>query len=134
MTADSKKGPFNPAFFNPDFFATYDERDHSRDRQNNRPPSISVDSTNWTGLAKAASPIKIQVIREKSLELQVAIMQSDADLETKSDACKRVEAVIILLEAPNVPWKEVVGLLNHPTVTAFLAAVSLIQFIIGLAA
>jgi hypothetical protein len=95
---------------------------------------IQVDTTDWTGLAKAVSPENLKIIREHSKALQIAIMQSDADIETKNDACKRVEAVITLLDAPNVPWREVVSLLNHPTVTAFLAAVSLIQFIIGMAA
>ena len=95
---------------------------------------IRVDTTDWTGLAKAVSPQNLRAIRDQSKALQLAIMQSDADIQTKTDACKRVEAVIVLLEAPNVPWREVVNLLNHPTVTAFFAAVSLIQFIIGLAA
>ena len=95
---------------------------------------ILVDSTNWTGLAKAVGPRQLQNIQDHTKALQIAIMQSDSDIQTKTDACKRVEAVLLLLEAPNVPWREVVGLLNHPSVTAFLAAVSLIQFIIGLAA
>jgi predicted nuclease of predicted toxin-antitoxin system len=95
---------------------------------------IRVDTSTWTGLGKNVSPANLQIIKDKAKALQVAIMQSDADFETKTDACKRVEAAIVLLEAPNVPWKEVVSLLNHPTVTAFLAAISLIQFIIGLAA
>jgi hypothetical protein len=97
-------------------------------------PLIEVDTTDWTGLAKAVSPQQLLTIKDHSRALQIAIMQSDADIQTKTDACKRVEAVLLLLEAPNVPWREVVALLNHPSVTAFLAAVSLIQFIIGLAA
>jgi hypothetical protein len=93
-----------------------------------------IDSTNWTGLAKRISPNDAVIIKEKSQELQRAIMQSQADIETKTDACKRVEAVLLLLEAPNVPWREVVHLLNHPAVTAMLVGLNLIQFIIGLAA
>jgi len=73
------------------------------------------------------------VIRAKAKSLLLAIMQSDADIETRTDACKRVEAAILLLEAPNVPWREIVNLLAHPTVTAFLAALNLIQFILGFA-
>ncbi|KLE32835.1 hypothetical protein AAW01_02070 [Aurantiacibacter gangjinensis] len=93
----------------------------------------AIDSTDWTGLGKAITRQKAVVIREKTDALLQAIIQSDADMETRTDACKRVEAAIVLLEAPNVPWREVVGLLNHPTVTAFLAALNLLQFIIGLA-
>lgn len=44
-----------------------------------------------------------------------------------------IEAVIILLDSPNVPWPEIIRLLNHPTVTASLAALYLLQFIVGLA-
>jgi hypothetical protein len=99
-----------------------------------RVSTIEVDTTDWTGLSKAVSPQNLSAIREKTTELQLAIMQSDADIQLKTDACKRVEAVLILLEAPNVPWREVVSLLNHPSVTALLAAVNLIQFIIGMAA
>ncbi len=100
--------------------------------QNDEP--IRVDTADWTGLAKAVSPQNIKTIRDQSKALQLAIMQSDADIQTKTDACKRVEAVIILLEAPNVPWREVVSLLSHPALNAFFATTSLIQFIIGLAA
>ncbi|UYH55733.1 hypothetical protein N6L26_04020 [Qipengyuania sp. SS22] len=92
-----------------------------------------IDSTSWTGLAVAASPAKIAIIREKSEALYQAIMQSDADLETRTNACKRVQAVILLLEAPNSPWPEIVSLLNHPSVTAFLATMNLLQFILGMA-
>ena len=72
-------------------------------------------------------------VKEHSNALLGAIMQSDADLQSRLNACKRVEAVIVALEAPNVPWNEVIGLLNHPSVTAFLAALNLIQFLIALA-
>lgn len=95
---------------------------------------IKVDSTDWTGLSKAVTAENLAIIRERTTALQLAIMQSDADIQLKTDACKRVEAVVILLEAPNVPWREVVNLLNHPAVTALFAGLSLIQFIIGLAA
>jgi hypothetical protein len=95
---------------------------------------IAVDSTDWTGLSKAVGPVNLAIIRERTTALQLAIMQSEADIQLKTDACKRVEAVMILLEAPNVPWREVVSLLNHPTVTTFFAAASIIQFIIELAA
>ena len=93
----------------------------------------AIDSTNWTGLAKRVSKEDAAIIRERTKSLQLAIMQSDADIQTRADACKRVEAVIILLEAPNVPWPEIVRLLNHPTVTASLAALNILQFIVGLA-
>lgn len=92
----------------------------------------TIDSTDWTGLGKAISHEKVVLIREKSDALLQAIIQSDGDIGTRTDACKRVEAAITLLEAPNVPWREVVALLNHPTVTAFLAGISLIQLIIGM--
>ena len=92
-----------------------------------------IDSTDWTGLSKAITHQDAVVIREKTAELLQAIIQSDADIQTRTDACKRVEAAIVLLEAPNVPWREVVNLLNHPTVTTLFAGLSLIQFIIGLA-
>ena len=95
---------------------------------------VAVDTTDWTGLSKAVGPQNLAIIRERTTALQLAIMQSDADIQLKTDACKRVEAVLILLEAPNVPWREVVSLLNHPAVTAFFATASIIQFIIGLAA
>ena len=94
----------------------------------------TIDSTNWTGLGKEMSHSKAIVVRERAMQLLDAIIQSDADIQTRTDACKRVEAAIVLLEAPNVPWREVVSLLNHPAVTALLAGLSLIQFIIGLAA
>jgi len=92
-----------------------------------------IDSTDWTGLSKAITHHHSLVIRAKAKSLLLAIMQSDADIETRTDACKRVEAAILLLEAPNVPWREIVNLLAHPTVTAFLAALNLIQFILGFA-
>nr|WP_057882762.1 DUF1508 domain-containing protein [Tsuneonella troitsensis] len=92
----------------------------------------AVDSANWTGLGKAISAQKSAVIRLRANELLQTIIQSDGDIETRADACKRVEAALVLLEAPNVPWREVVNLLNHPAVTASLAALSLIQFILGL--
>jgi hypothetical protein len=96
--------------------------------------TIEVDTTDWTGLSKAVTPQNLTIIREKTTALQLAILQSDADSQLKMDACKRVEAVITLLEAPNVPWREVVSLLSHPALNAFFATTSLIQFIIGLAA
>jgi hypothetical protein len=92
----------------------------------------AIDSTNWTGLSTRISAEDSVIIRERAKVLLLAIMQSDADIQSRTDACKRVEAVIVLLEAPNVPWREVVGLLNHPSVTALFAALSLIQFLIGL--
>ena len=92
-----------------------------------------IDSTNWTGLGKAISPSDAKLIRKKSKALLATIIQSDCDVQTKTDACKRVEAVIVLLEAPNVPWREVVGLLNHPTVSAFLVTLNLLQLILGMA-
>ncbi|ABF52701.1 hypothetical protein [Sphingopyxis alaskensis] len=94
---------------------------------------ISVDSVDWTGLASKASQAHIVEIRRNVIALQQAIMQSDASIDAKTDACKRVEAVILLLEAPNVPWRQIVELLNHSSVTAFLTALNIIQFIIGLA-
>jgi hypothetical protein len=90
-------------------------------------------STDWTGLAKRVGPEQSIEIKKLSNSLLSVIMQSDADIQTRTDACKRIEAVIVLLDAPNEPWQEIVGLLNHPTVTAFLAALNLLQFIIGLA-
>lgn len=92
-----------------------------------------IDSTNWTGLGNAISPSDAKLIRKKSKTLLAAIMQSDCDVQTKTDACKRVEAVIVLLEAPNVPWREVVSLLNHPTVSAFLVTLNILQLILGMA-
>lgn len=92
-----------------------------------------IDSTDWTGLGKKISKQNTAKIRKKSESLLKAIVQSDADVQTKIDACKRVEAVIVLLEAPNVPWRQVADLLNHPSVTAFLTALNILQFIIGLA-
>lgn len=92
-----------------------------------------IDSTDWTGLGKKINKDNVTKIRRKSESLLKAIIQSDADAQTKIDACKRVEAVIVLLEAPNVPWRQVVDLLNHPSVAAFLTALNIIQFIIGLA-
>ena len=92
-----------------------------------------IDSTDWTGLGKAITHEKAVVVRQRTNALLEAIIQSDGDIGTRTDACKRVEAAIVLLEAPNVPWREVVNLLNHPSVTAFLAALSLIQFILGMA-
>lgn len=92
-----------------------------------------IESTDWTGLGKSMSHAKTIIVKERARDLLDAIIQSDADIQTRTDACKRVEAAILLLEAPNVPWREVVNLLNHPAVTALLAGLSLIQFIIGLA-
>src|SRR3546814_8278554 len=69
---------------------------------------------------------KIRILFEGNLPVK-------ADSQTKIDACKRVEAVILLLDAPNVPWRQVVELLNHSSVTAFLTALNIIQLIIGLA-
>jgi hypothetical protein len=91
-----------------------------------------ISSIDWTGLAKNVSPEQSLEIKKQSKLLLSIIMQSDTDLQTRTDACKRIEAVIILLDAPNKPWREIVSLLNHPTVTAFLAALSLLQFIIGM--
>ena len=90
-----------------------------------------IDSTDWTGLGKAISREHSLIIRSKANSLLQAIIQSDADISSRTDACKRVEAAITLLEAPNVPWREVVNLLAHPSVSAFLAALNLIQFILG---
>lgn len=92
-----------------------------------------IDSTDWTGLGKAIGPSDQKRIRKRSKALLQAIIQSDADIQTKTDACKRVEAAVVLLGAPNVPWREVVSLLNHPAVTAFLATLNLLQLIIGFA-
>ena len=106
-----------------------------RDESDAAEPSIYelIDSTDWTGLGKKISQENVIKIRKKTDSLLNAIIQSDADTQTKIDACKRVEAVILLLDAPNVPWRQVVELLNHSSVTAFLTALNIIQLIIGLA-
>ena len=106
-----------------------------RDESHADEPSIDelIDSTDWTGLGKKINQQDAIKIRKKSESLLKAIIQSDADPQTKIDACKRVEAVILLLDAPNVPWRQVVELLNHSSVTAFLTALNIIQLIIGLA-
>lgn len=96
------------------------------------PLQVKVDSADWTGLGKKVSPDHAKIIRSKANELLAAIIQSDADEVTRLDACKRVEAVICLLDAPNTPWREVAMLLSHPAVTAFFAAISLLQFLVGL--
>lgn len=135
MDADSKKNGHAEGYFITELGVEFLRRPQDfvlEDGRLARLKAIQVDSTDWTGLAKAVTPQKLQTIKEHSKALQVAIMQSDADIETKADACKRVEAVITLLEAPNVPWREVVSLLNHPSVTALLAAINLIQLIIGM--
>ncbi len=134
LDARNKQGPIFE-----DFFLT----DHGREILSD-PESFQVgayeqetvdliDSTDWTGLAKSISPAQKFEIRGKANELLSLIIQSDADEQTRLDACKRVEAVVCLLEAPNSPWRDIVSLLNHPSVTAFLAALNLIQFIIGIA-
>jgi hypothetical protein len=132
--ATDGEGFFDPKFFSSNFFNTGEKPE-----RNNALPNLDdelehkISTTDWIGLAKAVGPQHLENIRKHSKALQVAIMQSDARFDSKTDACKRVEAVIVLLEAPNVPWREVVSLLNHPTVTAFLTAISLIQIIVGLA-
>ncbi|MFN3423234.1 MAG: YegP family protein [Novosphingobium meiothermophilum] len=93
----------------------------------------SINNTDWVCLAKGISNQDLALIQKRSKDLLASIIQSDADARTKADACKRVEAIIVLLEAPDVPWRQVIELLNHPAVTAFLAAVSLLQFILGMA-
>ncbi len=107
--------------------------DAEKDKPSQHELQQAIDSTDWTGLSKAISHKHSVIIREKADSLLGAIMQSNADIETRMNACKRVEAVILLLEAPNVPWREVVNLLAHPTLSAFLAALNLIQFILGFA-
>jgi uncharacterized protein YegP (UPF0339 family) len=106
-----------------------------RDSSRGAEPTIDqlIDSADWTGLGRKISQENTKKIRKKTESLLKAIIQSDADVQTKLDACKRVEAIIVLLEAPNVPWRQVADLLNHPSVTAFLTALNILQFIIGLA-
>ena len=94
---------------------------------------IDFDSTDWTGLSKKVSIENLKHINQKISALNDAILQSDADAQTKLNAIKRVEAVQALLEAPDVPWRAVVEILNYPSITAFLTALNIIQFIIGLA-
>jgi uncharacterized protein YegP (UPF0339 family) len=93
----------------------------------------AIDSADWTGLGRKITHENVIYIRSKANELLQAIFQSDADTQTKADAVRRVEAALLLLEAPNVPWRLVVELLNYPAVTAIMTALNLIQFIIGLA-
>lgn len=103
--------------------------------RNKKPDGLlaEIDSTDWTGLGKRVSPEQARSIKLKAQELLCLIVQSDADSQTKTNAMVRVEAVIKLLEAPNVPWREIVYLLNNPSVTAFLAALNLLQLLLGIA-
>jgi hypothetical protein len=96
-------------------------------------PIQVVESVNWTGLAQSASPEYLIKIKEKANDLRVIIVQSDIDMQTRNNALKRVDAVVSLLEAPDIPWKEVVEILNSPFLSAFLAVTSLIQLISGMA-
>ena len=136
MDADSKANHQFAGYFVTDFGVRF-LRDPSKfpflDDADASAIQRQIDSTDWTGLGKRIGPEQSIEIRKISKSLLSAIIQSDADIQTRTDACKRVEAVLLLLEAPNVPWREVVSLLNHPTVTAFLATLNLIQFIIGMA-
>nr|MBP6581271.1 hypothetical protein [Sphingorhabdus sp.] len=96
-------------------------------------PSSDIASVDWTGLSTKMSVAQLSEIKEKIATLSDAVVQSDADHQTKLNAIKRIQAVQLLLEAPDVPWREVVELLNSPYMAAFLTAVNIIQFIIGLA-
>jgi hypothetical protein len=95
-----------------------------------RPPTAH--SIDWTGLSKKVSIANLSDIKAKISALKASIDQSDADYQTKMNAFKRADAIQCLLEAPDVPWREIVELLQSPYFTAFLSALSLAQFIIGL--
>lgn len=92
-----------------------------------------INSIDWTGLGKSVSEDQIIAIRESANQLRVVIIQSQLDENTRQNALKRVDAIIALLEAPNIPFKEIVELLNSQYFAAFLAAMSLAQLIFGLA-
>jgi|GEM_PF-5851675 len=93
-----------------------------------------IDSTDWTGLSKKVSAADLKEIKVRVVALKNSIIQSDTDDQTKLNALSRADAIVSLLEAPDVPWREVVQILNSPSLSAFLVVVNIIQFIIGLAA
>lgn len=92
-----------------------------------------IESTDWTGLSRRISQSDLQNISSKIVELNVAIVQSDADERTKINAIKRVNAVQSLLEAPDVPWRDVIAILSSPSLASFLTVLTTIQFILGFA-
>jgi hypothetical protein len=94
---------------------------------------IAIDSTDWTGLSKKISASDLGEIRIRVTALKQSIIQSGTDEQTKLNAIARADAIANLLEAPDVPWREVVQILNSPALSAFLVVVNIIQFIIGLA-
>ncbi|MEA1619666.1 hypothetical protein SOQ14_12130 [Erythrobacter sp. T5W1-R] len=134
LDARNKRGPVFE-----DFYVTNAGRDFVNDPskfenlEDSTEKARLIDSTDWTGLSKAISYEQKVVIRAKANELLSLIIQSDADEQTRLDACKRVEAVICLLEAPNSPWRDIVTILTHPVLQTFFASTSLIQFIVGIA-
>ncbi len=111
----------------------FENHDYQLRTDENKQLFPGVDSSIWTGLSKKISAQHLTEIQTKVAALNGAILQSDADDQTKLNAIKRVAAVQSLLEAPNVPWREVVEILNAPSMTAFLTVLNLIQFIFSLA-
>lgn len=92
-----------------------------------------LDSLDWTGLSKSASKADLKRIRRAARELRGVIAQSDVDGTTRDDALRRVDAVVALLEAPNVPWRQIVEILNSPFFGAFLISYGLVKLIVELA-
>ncbi|WP_299327826.1 hypothetical protein [Parasphingopyxis sp.] len=92
-----------------------------------------LDSIDWTGLGKAATPEQVNAVRASALNLKNVIIQSDVDDQTRLNALRRIDAVIALIQAPNTPWREVVQILNSQYFTAFLAVANIVQLIIGMA-
>tara|TARA_R110001606_G_scaffold144317_2_gene283696 strand:+ start:186 stop:839 length:654 start_codon:yes stop_codon:yes gene_type:complete len=91
-----------------------------------------LDSMDWTGLSKSVSSEDLKRIRGAARQLRSVIAQSDVDSSTRDDALRRVDAVVDLLEAPNVPWKQIVEILRSPYLNAFLISYELIKLIVGL--
>ena len=108
-----------------DYIVTEDEPD--------APEVPSFASANWTGITDRLGAEHRARINDLSGALLAAVRQSDLDERSKITACKHIEAVQILLEAPDPPWKAIVELLNQPALIAFLTAVDILRLIWGAA-
>ncbi|WP_156255885.1 hypothetical protein [Sandarakinorhabdus oryzae] len=96
-------------------------------------PLIEFDSVDWTGLATRITEDQFLEICDKTKALRVAIVQSDVDYRTQQNALGRVKAIEELLQTPDCPWRIVVELLSNPAFSSFMSALSIMQFILGLA-
>lgn len=94
------------------------------------PVSLStIEGENWKSIQLEKKDI--QTIRAKASELVESIKQSNLEGRIRKNALAHANAVLILLEAPDPPWKQVVELLNQPGICAFLNAITILQLIVA---